>query len=125
MKKSEAEKMRYDYNDSYKALFVKINVEKLIDMVQEYFDEYGAYSNYCKVPYSKHDEKWNSEYRYYERNFQVRDYCITDICVMLNVNRTRLECVARLARKWEAKHNWLRCFPVEDHAGKILNFIAE
>jgi hypothetical protein len=104
---------------------MKINVERLISVVQEFFDNYESYEKYCKIPYSKRDESWKSDYRYYERNYEVRNYCLSDLCEILNFDRTRLECIAKLVRRWESRHGWQKCFPIKEHGDKIISYISK
>lgn len=98
-----------------------VNVDALIDVIRNGFDDIALYHLHAK--------EWNSmsdhEKTWYERNAQHGCYKINDFCDVLRVDCRKLQTIARLARKWEEKHNWQLCFPTEDHAEKILAYIRK
>jgi hypothetical protein len=103
---------------------MNVDVNMLIGVVREAFDEVESY--YKKA---KNHQKWYSmsahEKTYYERNYQHAEDEISNLCRILRADISRLYTISRLARKWEKKRNWQLCFPAEELAGKILDYIAK
>ncbi len=50
---------------------------------------------------------------------------VYNICKVIGIDQERLISIARLIRKWEVRHSWQPCFPVDSHAEKIMKFILK
>lgn len=104
---------------------MKINLERLIGVVQESFDNTSSY-RLCFVnkKWYQMDEKERAHANWCERNEHGSSNEMYDLCRILDIDCNRLYTIARLARRWEQKHNWERCFPVQDHKEQILKYLA-
>ena len=104
---------------------MKINLERLIGAVQESFDNASSY-RLCFVnkKWYQMDEKERAHANWCERNEHGSNNEVNDLCAILNIDCNRLYSIARLARRWEEKHNWGYCFPVQDHEEQILKYLA-
>jgi len=104
---------------------MKINLERLIGAVQEYF--------YDREQYAKESKKKPQWQRSAEEQKRVIYYfdcenagwrVVYELYNILNLDSNKLIAIARLARKWEQKHNWEKCFPVQEHEQKILDYLT-
>jgi HrpA-like RNA helicase len=104
---------------------MKINIERLIGAAQEAFDNEQAY-RLCFVSkkWYQMNEKERAHANWCERNQHGSSNEIMDICAILNISVDKLYTIARLARKWEQKRNWEKCFPVQEHEQKILDYLT-
>lgn len=105
--------------------YLKVNVEQLIGAVIDYFADRESYNSNAerKKPYWNRTEAGNNTLRHQSDMEDGSNDSIRDICAILRIDRTRLECIARLTQRWERRNGWEHCFPVAENAAKILNFI--
>jgi hypothetical protein len=103
---------------------MEINVEMLINTVQNHFDNEAAYIIESKKKlYWKRAQQEKDNIIWHERNRQGTSNEITDLCAILNLDCEKLYTIARLARKWEKKHKWERCYPANKHKEQILQYL--
>lgn len=93
-----------------------VDVDALVGMVREQFYDVESYEKACKNP-KGHDVDWLC------RTQEVRGYTLADMCKTLGIDQDKLCSIARAARKWEQIRNWERCFPVDENAEQIWNYI--
>jgi hypothetical protein len=104
---------------------MKINIERLIGVVQEHFDNEQSYRLECKKKdWFMRTQKEKDAVNWHERNQHGASNEVSDICAILNISIDNLYAIARLARKWEKKHNWQYCFPAESHQEAILKYLT-
>jgi hypothetical protein len=103
---------------------VKINVERLIGAVQEHFQNVMALKMACKKPYWKWTPEERDTYNRHERDERGSNNAVGDLAAILGTDWQRLFTIARLARKWEQKRNWQYCFPAQDNAKKIIEWLT-
>lgn len=104
---------------------VKINVEQLIWTVQCYFRDEQSYKQVCKEkPYWKRTQEEHDTVQYYEKNRDSSDRAVNILVSVLGLDCNKLYVIARLARKWEQKSNWENCFPAQDNAKKIIDWLT-
>ena len=104
--------------------YLKIDVEALLGTVNDYFEDIGESSKFVKEhPFYSRTDKEERRMLHLDDRLNGSDNRVCDICRILRVDRSRLECVARLVNRWEKKCRWEKCFPVAAHAAKILSFI--
>lgn len=103
---------------------MKINIDRLIGVVQEHFDNEQSYILECKKKeWFRRTQTEKDAVNWHERNQHGTSNEVTDICAILNISTDKLYTMARLARKWEKKHNWELCFPAEPHKEAILRYL--
>lgn len=93
-----------------------VDVESLIGMVQEQFYDVACYEKACKNP-DGHEVDW------LYRTQEVRGWVLADMCKTMGIDQVKLCSVARAVQKWEQVRNWSRCFPVNENAERIWNYI--
>lgn len=105
---------------------MKINLERLIDVVQKSFDNTSDY-RLCFVAkkWYQMNEKEQVHANWCERNEYGSSNEVSDLCAILNIDCNRLYTIARLARKWEQKQNWLHCFPAAENEERILKYLEK
>lgn len=105
---------------------ISVNLEYLIGVVQ---DAFYSSEEYRKKAKEKQPWERTTDDKYWLRHLSDREDgewdTIRDICYVMGINQDRLISIARLTRKWEIKHDWQWCFPVDSHAQKILAFILK
>ena len=105
---------------------ISINLEYLIGTVQ---DAFYTSEEYRKAAHAKQAwERSSDETRWLSHLSDREDGnwdTIRDICKVMGIDQDRLVSIGRLARKWEIKHDWQLCFPIDSHAEKIMAFILE
>lgn len=103
---------------------MKVNLDYLIGSVQDRFyaidDYHQKYHGYSWIPNVN-----RLDYERYERDAYLGRLYIIDLCRALRFNINHMYALARAIRKWEERHNWERCFPVEEHAEQILCYLQE
>lgn len=105
---------------------INIDVEYLIGVVQDAFYSSEEFQNKAKEkqPWDRTDNE-----KHWLQHLSDREdgswSAIRDICQVMGFDQDRLISVARLTRRWEIKHDWQLCFPVDSHAEKILAFILK
>lgn len=105
---------------------MKINIERLIGAVQEHFDNEQSYIlPFRKKKWWQMNDKEQAECNWHERNRHGSSNEVSDLCAILGMDMNRLYTIARLARKWEKKHNWEKCFPVQEHEKQIMEYLAK
>lgn len=104
---------------------LKINIERLIGTVQEQFEREQSYSMACKKPYYKWTPEEKETYIRCDRERYTGNNGISDLCAILNLDWKKLDTIARLARKWEQKRKWQYCFPAQEHAKQIMEYIVK
>lgn len=103
---------------------MKINIECLIGVVQESFDNDQSYRFECrKKDYWKRTQAEKDSIAWHERNAHNSNSQVYDLCTILGIDMSRLYTIARIARKWEQKHNWEKCFPTDTMHDKILAYL--
>jgi hypothetical protein len=112
-------------NKNEGVLKMNINLERLIGAVQEQFEREQNYAMACKKPYYKWTPEEKETYIRCDRERYTGNNGISDICTILNLNWKKLDTIARLARKWEQKHDWQKCFPVQEHEKQIMQYIIK
>lgn len=103
--------------------YLKINVEQLINSVNDSFADEASYEMARKKPFYERTAAEKRDLQHISDREDGSSNSIRDICMILRIDRTRLECIARLTQRWERRHGWERCFPVAENSAKILNFI--
>ena len=103
---------------------VKINVDRLIGAVREQFEREQSYAMACKKPYWKWTPDEKETYTRCDRERYAGNNGISDLAAILGTDWQRLYTIARLARKWEQKRKWQYCFPAQDNAKKILEWLT-
>jgi len=105
---------------------MKINLERLISAVQEHFDNEQSYRLECKKKdWWKRTQEEKNSVMWHERNLHGSSNEVSDLCAILNIDWQKLYTIARLARKWEQKHNWQYCFPAQEHEQRIIEYLAK
>lgn len=105
---------------------MNINVERLIGVAQEALDADRDYRLECrKKPQWKRTQEEERSVFYRERENHYTNNAVSDLCAILNIDWRKLYVIARLARKWEQKHDWQRCFPVQANEQKILDYLQK
>jgi hypothetical protein len=104
---------------------VKINVERLISAAQEQFGREQSYAMACKKPCYKWSPEEKETYTRCDRERYVGSNGISDLCAVLTLDWRKLGTIARLARKWEQKRKWQYCFPAQENAKRILEWLAQ
>ncbi|MGE4283870.1 MAG: hypothetical protein AB7G87_09140 [Clostridia bacterium] len=105
---------------------MKINIELLIGAVQEHFDNERSYRLECKkTDWWKRTIEERLNCMWHERNLHGSSNELNDLCTILTIDYCRLYTVARLARKWEQKRNWDKCFPAQAHEQQIVKYLSE
>lgn len=103
---------------------MKINVERLIWTVQESFDAEADYIlESRKKPQWKRTPEEDARVFYHERARYYSNNSVRDLCEILDIDRDKLETIARLAKKWEKAHKWEISFPAQRNADKILSYL--
>lgn len=98
---------------------VSIDLKYLIGVVQ---DAFYASEKFRKK--AKKKEPWERTWIHHLSDQEDGNWgAVRDICRVMNLNIDRLVSIARLTRKWEIRHNWERCFPVDSHSKQILKFV--
>lgn len=103
---------------------ISVDLEYLIGVVHDAF--YSSEEFRKKVKQKQPWERSTDEKRWLSHLCDREDGdwdTVRDICRVMGFDQDRLISVARLTSKWEIKHNWRRCFPVDSHAEKILKFV--
>jgi hypothetical protein len=103
---------------------VKINVERLIDTVRNHFENVYALKMACKKPYWRWTPEEKETYIRRERDEHGSGNSVSDLAAILGIDCQKLYTIARLARKWEQKRKWQYCFPGQDNAKKILEWLT-
>ena len=120
---------------------MKMNLENLIYMVIEHFDntkEYHKVRLECWEKQNGHRRKWGaspkttvlyidhlestdvSKYtRAYERS-NCGERAIWDFCNILGIDQQKLYNVVRGINKWHEKREWQFCFPFNDKNSKAI-----
>ncbi len=105
---------------------IKINLDQLIWTVQNHFENEKSYIIECKKkPYYKRTQEEDKLVTWHERNRNGSWNSVVDITNILNIEYSNLCTIARLALKWEQKHDWQLCFPAQAHEDQILKYLAE
>lgn len=105
---------------------MKINIERLIGVVQESFDNNQSYRLECqKKPYWRRTQAEKDSVAWHERNQHGSSNEVRDLCEILNIDINNLYTIARLARKWDQKRKWQKCFPAQDHEQQILKYFEK
>jgi hypothetical protein len=103
---------------------MKINLEHLIGAVQEHFDNDRSYRlEGKKKDWWKRTQEEIDRVTWHERNLHGSSNEVYDLCAILNIDINKLYIIARLARKWEEKHNYEKCFPVDAISDKIMEYL--
>lgn len=95
---------------------VDLDLEELIGMVNEQFYDVASYCAASRSP------KGHNVAELY-RTQEVRGWVLYDMCLAFGVNHDRLCSIARMVNRWERVRNWERCFPVDENAERIWNYI--
>jgi hypothetical protein len=104
---------------------VKINIERLIGVVQESFDNEQSYRLECKKKsYWQRTQAEKDMVVWHERNCYNSVNAVGDLAAILSVESNKLYMLARIARKWEQKRKWQYCFPAQDNAKKIIEWLT-
>lgn len=96
---------------------MKIDLVKLIYEVQEKGEDIGRY--YIEA----HKYPPHKEIMWHERNSHHAENFVCDISTIMGLDIDRLYAMARAVRKWEMKHDWNRCFPIEENKEAILRYL--
>jgi hypothetical protein len=104
---------------------VKVNVERLLGMVQEAFDSTQDYKMACKKPSWKWTASEEKDYIRHDREHTCHWNAVGDLTQIMGLDQKRLETIARLARKWEQKRKWQYCFPAQGNAKKIMEWLTQ
>lgn len=105
---------------------ISVDLEYLIGVVQDAF--YSSEEFRRKAKEKQPWQRTNDETRWLSHLSDREDGnwdTVRDICRVMGIDQDRLISIARLTRKWEIKHDWQLCFPVDAHAEKIMSFIFE
>lgn len=105
---------------------VLVDLEHLIGVVQDAFYESEKFHKTAakKQPW----QRTNDETRWLSHLSDREDGAwgtVRDVCRVMGIDQDRLISIARLIRKWEVRHSWQPCFPVDSHAEKIMKFILK
>jgi hypothetical protein len=104
---------------------LNINVDRLIGVVQESFDNEASYRLECKKkPYWRRSLEEKENVMWHERNCHNSSSAVGDLAAILNIDGEKLNAIARLARKWEQKRKWQYCFPAQNNAKKIIEWLT-
>lgn len=96
---------------------LEIKVEAIISAVQEHFDNENSYmTEFKKKEWWRRNQTEKDSATWHERNRQGSQYSVWHICNIFNLDIAKLYTIARMARKWEEKSDWQKCFPAEEHA---------
>jgi hypothetical protein len=102
---------------------LKINVDRLIGVAQEHFDNEETLNKKAKEkPWYKRSEAEQAYLKHYSTLQDAGNRQISNICEILGIDWQKLYTIARIARKWERKRKWQYCFPVEEHKQKIMEY---
>lgn len=103
---------------------VNINIDSLIWVARNYFDNVETLSKKVKEkPYYKKTEAEQTFIKHYSTIQDAGNREISNICEILGIDWQKLYTIARLARKWEQKQNWQRCFPANEHKQLIIKYL--
>lgn len=104
---------------------IRINIDSLIWVVCNYFDNVETLSKEAKKkPYYKRSVSEQAFINNYSAICDAGSREISTICEILDIDWKRLYTIARFARKWEQKRNWKYCFPAQDNAKKIIEWLT-
>jgi hypothetical protein len=104
---------------------MRINIEKLIGVAQEHFYDIESYAKKGKEkPYWKRTASETNDMTRLGTRQDASNQEVSDICAILSIDWRKLFTIARLSRKWEQKHNWEKCFPVQEHEKKIIEYLT-
>lgn len=102
---------------------ISVDLKYLIGVVQ---DAFYSSEEFRKKVQEKQPRERTMDDIYWLRHLSDREdgdwNTVGKICQVMGLDRDRLISIARLTRKWEIKHDWQLCFPVDSHAQKILAF---
>ena len=109
----------------------KIDVERLMYLVMEYYDDSEQYCSSAKLPYTKFEGKDISEKLENKRKkldlyykWQDKDYdmvqVVSEVLKLDYEQRNRLYSAGRACRRWMQKTEYQRCIPYE-----LLNRLEE
>ncbi len=105
---------------------LEIKVEAIISAVQEHFDNENSYMTECKKKeWWRRNQPEKDSVTWHERNRKGSEYSVWHICNIFNIDMSKLYTIARMARKWEEKNDWQKCFPAEEHAEQIMKYIVK
>ena len=109
----------------------KIDIERLMYLVMEYYDDNEQYCSFAKLPYTKLEgkdinEKFENRRKqldlYYK--WQDKDYdmiqVVSEVLKLDYEQRNRLYSAGRACRRWMQKTEYQRCIPYE-----LLNRLEE
>jgi len=104
---------------------VKIDVDRLLWMVRNYFDTYQAYKMVCKKPSWRWTQSEKETYIKRDREEYCGRNAIDEVAAILSLDSSKLFNMARIARKWEQKRNWQYSFPTNEASKIILEYLKK